>query len=171
MSTATLKHQASKGEAPTVKTLVTGLAMGESPRWHEGRLWFCDWGKQEVVAVDLDGRSEVILRRPSSPFSIDWLPDGRLLILSSRDGQLFRQEPDGALVTHADLSCLSGRPWNDLVVDARGNAYVNNIGFDFPGGEFAPGSSPWSRPRARHGRSRVGWPSRTAWRSRPTTRR
>lgn len=26
------------------------------------------------------------------------------------------------------------------MVDARGNAYVNNIGFDFPGGEPAPGS-------------------------------
>jgi sugar lactone lactonase YvrE len=25
------------------------------------------------------------------------------------------------------------------VVDDRGNAYVNTIGFDFPGGEFAPG--------------------------------
>ena len=24
-------------------------------------------------------------------------------------------------------------------MDGRGNAYVNNIGFDFPGGEFAPG--------------------------------
>ena len=30
-------------------------------------------------------------------------------------------------------------PWNEIVVDGRGNAYVNNIGFDFPGGEFAPG--------------------------------
>jgi sugar lactone lactonase YvrE len=152
MSSTTLKHQASKDEAamrtliksnqylpPTVKTLLGGVAMGESPRWHEGRLWFCDWGKQEVVAVDLDGRSEVILRRQSFPFSIDWLPDGRLLLLSSRDGQLLRQEPDGPLVTHADLSRLSGRPWNELVVDARGRAYVNNIGFDFPGGEFAPG--------------------------------
>ena len=25
------------------------------------------------------------------------------------------------------------------MVDDRGNAYVNTIGFDFPGGEFAPG--------------------------------
>ena len=34
---------------------------------------------------------------------------------------------------------LGEHPWNDIVVDGRGNAYVNNIGFDFPGGEFAPG--------------------------------
>lgn len=43
------------------------------------------------------------------------------------------------MVTHADLSALSEHPWNDIVVDGRGNAYVNNIAFDFPGGEFAPG--------------------------------
>jgi len=30
--------------------------MGESPRWHENRLWFSDWGAQEIVTVDLDGK-------------------------------------------------------------------------------------------------------------------
>ncbi|HYB16108.1 MAG TPA: SMP-30/gluconolactonase/LRE family protein [Streptosporangiaceae bacterium] len=38
-----------------------------------------------------------------------------------------------------DLSGISDKPWNDIVVDDRCNAYVNTIGFDFPGGEFAPG--------------------------------
>jgi sugar lactone lactonase YvrE len=70
---------------------------------------------------------------------IDHLPDGRLLIVSSADRRLLRQEPDGSLVAHADLAALSVHPWNDIVIDGRGNAYVNNIGFDFPGGEFAPG--------------------------------
>jgi hypothetical protein len=66
-----------------VRTLLTGLGFGESPRWHEDRLWFSNWGRQEVVAVDLDGRSEVMLRVPTSlPFCIDWLPDGPLLVVS-----------------------------------------------------------------------------------------
>ena len=52
---------------------------------------------------------------------------------------MLRREPDGSLVTHADLAPVSMKPWNDIVVDGRGNAYVNNIGFDFPGGEFTPG--------------------------------
>src|SRR5438105_2396049 len=124
---------------PEIQTLMTGLALGESPRWHEDRLWFCDWGAQEVVAVDLEGKSEVIVGVPSFPFCIDWLPDGRLLIVSARDRLLLCREPDGSLVTHADVSSLSDRPWNEIVVDGRGNAYLNNIGFDFPGGEFAPG--------------------------------
>ena len=129
-----------ESSGPEGHTLLTGLALGESPRWHDSRLWFADWGAQELIAVDLEGRSEVIVRVPSIPFSIDWLPDGRLVIASSRDRHLLRREPDGSLATHAELAGLSDHPWNELVVDGRGNAYVNNIGFDFPGGEFAPGS-------------------------------
>jgi sugar lactone lactonase YvrE len=119
--------------------LKAGLAFPESPRWHGGRLWVSDWGAGEVIAVDLAGRSEVVARLQSFPMCIDHLPDGRLLIVSSSDRRLLRQEPDGSLITHADLAPLSDHPWNDIVVDGRGNAYVNNIGFDFPGGEFAPG--------------------------------
>ena len=124
---------------PELQTLMTGIAFGESPRWHDDRLWFSDWGAQEIIAVDLEGNSEVVARVPSFPFCIDWLPDGRLLIVSARDRSLLRREPDGSLATHADLSSLSEHPWNAIVVDGRGNAYVGNTGFDFPGGEFAPG--------------------------------
>jgi sugar lactone lactonase YvrE len=124
---------------PDLHTLMTGIVFGESPRWHDGRLWFADWGAQELIAVDLAGKSDVILRVASFPFSVDWLPDGRLLVVSARDRLLLRQEPDGSLLTHADLSGLSRYPWNEIVVDGRGNIYLNNIGFDFPGGDFVPG--------------------------------
>jgi sugar lactone lactonase YvrE len=119
--------------------LMSDLAFPESPRWHDDRLWFSDWGSHEVIAVDLDGNSEVIARVASFPMCIDRLPDGRLLIVSASEGLLLRREPDGSLVTHADLTGLAEHKWNDIVVDGRGNAYVNNTGFDFPGGEFAPG--------------------------------
>jgi sugar lactone lactonase YvrE len=117
---------------------MTGIAFGESPRWHDGRLWFSDWVAQEVVAVDLDGTSEVITRVHSLPFSIDWLPEGRLLITSGRS--LLRLEPDGTQVTHADLSGLTEYGWNEIVVDGRGNVYINGPEFDLMAGEeFRPG--------------------------------
>src|SRR5215472_6498728 len=113
-------------EELAVQTLLTNLAMGESPRWHEGRLWFSDWGAQEIIAVDLDGNRDVVLRVPFSlPFSIDWLADGRLVVVSGREGLLLRQDAAGGLVTHADLTRLSSNAWNEIVVDGRGNAYVN----------------------------------------------
>jgi sugar lactone lactonase YvrE len=123
---------------PEPKALMTGIGLGESPRWHDARLWFADWVAQEVIAVDLEGNGEVITNVRSLPFSIDWLPNGPMLITSGR--KLLRMEPDGALVTHVDLSGLSQHGWNEIVVDGRGNTYVNNICFDFMAGEeFAPG--------------------------------
>jgi sugar lactone lactonase YvrE len=121
--------------------LMTGIAFGEQPRWHDGRLWFSDWGPREVIALDLDGTSEVILQVPSFPCCVDWLPDGRLLVVSGREGLLLRREPDGSLTTYGDLSTASDPPaGNELVVDGRGNAYVNGGGFDLMAGEpFAPG--------------------------------
>jgi len=125
-------------ETNGVRTLLAGRGLVESPRWHGDRLYFSDWSAGEVLAVDLGGRSEVIARVKSLPLCTDWLPDGRLVIVSSADGRLLRREPDGSLVTHADL----GQPgWNDIVVDGRGNAYVNGAGFNpMAGEEFRPGS-------------------------------
>ena len=112
--------------AAELRTLITGLAMGESPRWHEDHLWFSDWGAQEIIAVDPSGNTEVIARVPFLlPFCIDWLPDGRLLIVSGREALLMRRERDGLLVTHADLRGISDNAWNEIVVDGRGNVYIN----------------------------------------------
>lgn len=122
-----------------VHVVLADLAFPESPRWRDGRLWVSDWGANEVITVDPAGHSEVVARVESFPMCIGHLPDGRLLIVSSADRRLLRQEPDGSLATHADLASIGEHPWNDIVVDGRGNVYVNNIGFDFPGGTFAPG--------------------------------
>jgi sugar lactone lactonase YvrE len=124
---------------PDLKHLTTGLVFGESPRWHDDRLWCIDMGAHEVVAVDLEGQSEVIVRVPTGLSAIDWLPDGRMLIAPWTSRYLLRREPDGSLVNHADLTRLSEYPWNDMVVDARGNAYIGNLCWDFPNGEFRLG--------------------------------
>ena len=91
-SNADRGKNASSNSSP--KVLLDGLAYVESPRWHEGRLWFCNWINQQVVAVGLDGKPEVMAPGPgpSRPmgWSIDWQPDGRLLVTGDK---LRRQEP------------------------------------------------------------------------------
>ena len=58
-------------------------------------------------------------------YSIDWLPDGRLLVTGDKLG---RQEPDGSMAVHA------GQRANEIVVDGRGNIYVNGADFNFVAG-------------------------------------
>src|ERR1700747_1567491 len=104
---------------PEPRILLSGLGIPESPRWHEGRLWFCNWIDRQVVAVDMDGKAEVMVERgPSSHcrvYSIDWLPDGRLLTTGDK---VRRHERDGSVVEVADRA-------NEIVVDGHGNIYIN----------------------------------------------
>ena len=121
------------------RLLANDLVIGESARWHDGRLWLSNWGAAEILAFDLDGHREVITRVPSTiPFSIDWLPDGRLLVVAGQEQRLLRQEADGSLVDHVDLSGLPGN-LNEIVVDGRGTIYVNGGNDFYPHEGVAPG--------------------------------
>jgi sugar lactone lactonase YvrE len=121
------------------RLLANDLVIGESARWHDGRLWLSNWGAAEILAFDLDGHREVITQVPSTiPFSIDWLPDGRLLVVAGQEQRLLRQEADGSLVDHVDLSGLPGN-LNEIVVDGRGTIYVNGGNDFYPDEGVAPG--------------------------------
>jgi sugar lactone lactonase YvrE len=119
----------------TPATVASGFGFLEAPRWHENRIWFSDFYTYRVLSAREDGsdlRTEAEV--PAQPAGLGWLPDGRLLIVSMRDRLVLRREPDGALVTHADLNPYAGGHANDMVVDAAGRAYVGNFGFDLRGG-------------------------------------
>ena len=119
-------------ERPSV--LLEDLTFPEGPRWHDGRLWFSDFYAHEVVAVDLTGKRETIVKVPGQPSGLGWTPDGRLLVVSMTDRRLLRLDPDG-LQEVADLSDLAAFHCNDMVVDGEGGAYVGNFGFNSHGGD------------------------------------
>jgi sugar lactone lactonase YvrE len=110
--------------------LLDGLAFPEGPRWHRGRLYFSDMHALRVMAVDVEGKAEEIVRVDAWPSGLGWLPDGRMLIVSMTDRRLLRLERDGRLAQAADLSALASFHCNDMVVDGSGVAYVGNFGFD-----------------------------------------
>jgi sugar lactone lactonase YvrE len=113
-----------------VSLLASGFAFGESPRWHEERLWFANWGTGEIIAVNDAGDAEIVARIDTTlPCSIDWLPDGRMLVVSGPEAVLLRQEVDGTLTRYAELGAY-GTVFNELVVDSRGYSYVNGGSFD-----------------------------------------
>jgi sugar lactone lactonase YvrE len=113
----------------TASVLATGIAMGESPRWHDGRLWVCDWLAGEVLALTEDGEREVVRRVEGLPFSVDWLPDGRE-VYATRSGVV--AGPDLAPYGAGD------RAWNEIVVDPHGRVYVDMPG-SMPGEDPRPG--------------------------------
>lgn len=119
----------------TLKTLTGGLLFPEGPRWHDGKLFFSDMHDRKVKTVDLSGTTSVVCEVPNRPSGLGWLPDGRMLVVSMIDRKLLRLEKDGSLKEHADLSKLAPGDCNDMVVDAKGRAYVGNFGFDLHKGE------------------------------------
>jgi sugar lactone lactonase YvrE len=108
------------------EVFATGLQMGESPRWHAGRFWMCDWMAGEILAFDAGGDREVMGRFEGLPCSIDWLPDGRLV--ATTPAGVVAGEVGGDLQPYGP----PGQPFNEIVVDAAGRAWVD-----------MPGSMPW----------------------------
>jgi sugar lactone lactonase YvrE len=127
-----------------MEILATGFGLVESPRWHDDQLWFADWTAGEIRVLGDDGTSEVVVRHESLPLCFDFLPDGTLILVSGPQRALLRADADGSLTTYADLSAFSDFGANDIVVDGRGNTYVNHVNFDFamgpPPGDVAPGN-------------------------------
>jgi sugar lactone lactonase YvrE len=112
-----------------LRVLVTGRGLVESPRWHDGRLYFSDWTAGEVLVLGGDGAVSVVASVPSLPLCTAFLPDGRLLIVDSARGRVVT--PDGAV--YAEL----GRPgWNDTAVTRTGLVYVNGMDWGNPGFVF-----------------------------------
>jgi sugar lactone lactonase YvrE len=118
-----------------------GLTFGESPRWHEGRLWFSDFYRQRVFSLGDDGEREehVVDHQPSG---LGWQPDGTLLVVSMRDHRIVAFAPDGRSWEHTDLTEYCGYWANEMCVAADGTAYAGNFGFDLDawlqGGATAP---------------------------------
>ena len=114
----------------TPKVVAEGLSFPEGPRWHEGALFFSDFYRHTVFRLAPGCELEAVAEVANQPSGLGWLPDGRMLIVSMTDRRLLRQEPDGSLVEHANLFDLAGYHCNDMVVDAKGGAYVGNFGFN-----------------------------------------
>jgi sugar lactone lactonase YvrE len=110
--------------------VVDDLCFAEGPRWHDGRLWFSDMHDHQVLSFDpASGEIEVVVEVPGQPSGLGWRPDGTMLVVSMVDRRLLAV-CDGRTEEVADLSALAPFHCNDMVVDARGNAYVGNFGFD-----------------------------------------
>ena len=117
-------------ETINARVLREGLAFGESPRWHEGRLWYSDFYRRAIYSLDSDGVHERLeVEVPGQPSGLGWLPDGDLLFVSMTDHHLRRRRRTDT-TDFADLTPYCGFWTNDMVVGSTGVSYVGNFGFD-----------------------------------------
>ncbi len=114
--------------ARQVSLLVDGLAFGEGPRWHDGKLFLSDMHAHRVLSIDVDGTTTVVAEHDAPLSGIGWLPDGRLLVVAM-DGAVLRLDPSG-LVVHADVTALAPHGINDMIVHPEGWAWVGQFGYD-----------------------------------------
>lgn len=142
------------------RPVVSGLAFPEGPRWQAGRLYFSDIHGHRIFRLEPDGRSRAIAELPDRVAGLGFLPDGRLVAVSMLDRRLVAidvgagidgrrdhgrppgdgdgdadVDPDDIAepTIHAELSALSGRFINDMVVDGMGRAYVGSRNGGPPG--------------------------------------
>ncbi len=127
-----------------VRTVLSDLVFTEGPRWYQGRLWCSDMHDHRVISTALDGDADTVVRIDGDePSGLGWLPDGRLLVVAMETQRLLRVEPDGEVVTHADLSSAARGSLNDMIMAADGTAYIGDMGVRIHelGAERRPGQT------------------------------
>ena len=119
-----------------MRTLVDRGLYFESPRFHDGKLWYCDTLTSKVLRAALDQTSELVCKLNGVPSGLGFLPRGELIIVSMFRQKLYRCAPDGVLA-YVDLSKLAAGSLDDMIIDEHGRAYVGDLGFDLlqAGGE------------------------------------
>ena len=113
-----------------METLLDGFVFLEGPRWHDGRLYFSDMWGHAVYSASENGDVKKIADVPGRPSGLNFLPDGRLVVVSMADRKLFEISSQGTLIEYADLSGHINSDINDSVVDKSGNIFVGSFGYD-----------------------------------------
>ncbi len=124
----------------TGRTLIDkarGLKFTESPRWHDGKLWFLDIHDRRIKTADLEGRIETAVELPFIPNAFGFRRDGSLLVGDAMQRQIHRWDGK-ALLPLADLSGSTTFCLSDGIVDAEDRLYVGDIGYNF----FDPANKP-----------------------------
>ena len=108
-----------------------GMRWGEGPRWHDGALWLSDTQGCKLWTDASGSWRSTELASPSN--GLAFLPDGRLvaaMMQETRIGVWNGQSFD----TYAELPGTRG-PFGDMTVDAAGNLYVDEVGYNRHAGE------------------------------------
>ena len=81
------------------KTLIDkthGLTMSESPRWHDGKLWFLDIHDKRIKTADLSGRVETAVELGFIPNAFGFRRDGSIIVGDAMQRKIYRWDGKAA---------------------------------------------------------------------------
>jgi sugar lactone lactonase YvrE len=107
-----------------------GLKFTESPRWHDGKLWFLDIHDKRIKTADLDGKVKTAVELGFIPNAFGFRRDGSLLVGDAMQRKIFRWDGK-TLQPVANLADVTVFCLSDGIVDARDRLYVGDIGYNF----------------------------------------
>jgi 2-polyprenyl-6-methoxyphenol hydroxylase-like FAD-dependent oxidoreductase/sugar lactone lactonase YvrE len=117
-----------KVEVAVAERVAGGFLFGEGLRAIGDRLVFSDMIGRKVLEFDAKKSSlKTLFEIPQQPNGLGVLPDGRLVITSMFDAKLYVVNGQ-VLEEYADLSAIVTGYLGDVVVDAQGRLYVDDIG-------------------------------------------
>jgi sugar lactone lactonase YvrE len=121
----------------TLVRLGQGLRFPESPRWHDGRLWFIDIHGNAIKSVSLDGDLRTELEFAFKPNGLGFMPDGSVVFSDALN--LAMKRWDGSVLhDHASLEGAAVFCLSDANTDTQGRTYVGDIGYNFWNPDAAP---------------------------------
>ncbi|MFH0730052.1 MAG: SMP-30/gluconolactonase/LRE family protein [Pseudomonadota bacterium] len=128
-------------EKISAEKVAEGLIFGEGIRWTGSEVVLSDMAGQRVVKVyPSNGKVETlyVLEGDNCPNGLVCLDDGSLLIMCMFDRKIIKFK-EGVVSEYADLSKVTTGYLGDVVMDAQGNLYVDDVGIrPFHGEALAP---------------------------------
>jgi sugar lactone lactonase YvrE len=81
--------------AGEIEVLADGVGYTESPRWHDGALWFSDMGRGVVYRVAPGEAAQAMVSTVRTPSGLGWTRAGDLLVVSIDDAAIYKVRRDG----------------------------------------------------------------------------
>ena len=116
-----------------LEVLAEGIFM-ESPRWHEGAIWFSDIGGGSVHRVAQDGAVETVASGIAGASGLGWTRSGDLLVASLSTSNIYRIGKDGKAVVFAGPEQHGSISTNDMATQGS-RSYITCSGRNFQMGD------------------------------------
>ncbi|KAI0189071.1 calcium-dependent phosphotriesterase [Astrocystis sublimbata] len=114
----------------SAQLLADGMFFGESPRFHNGRLYMSDMTGHKIYIIDpVSGSKQVLTEVANQPNGLCFNNDGTLIYSSMFDAKLHKYDPaQDSHTLYADMSSFMEGYCGDMAIDRAGRVFLDDTG-------------------------------------------